>query len=523
MLRVRVLGAVGADRDGHAITIASQKQRVLLAVLAARNGPVSRARLIDALWPESPPPSATSTLLGYVSRLRSALGAGAVVGIADGYRLVAEEVDAREFEALAAANDLASLERALALWSGDAFGDLADHPFLSGEAARLREIRIDARLRVASAHLASPESARPISMLEAIVADAPLREDAWALLVRSLIAAGRPAEAVRAAHRCRRQLADIGLEPSPALLEAEALALAQRFEPAASAATEQPTPGPVRYAQCGGVHLAHQLIGGGPVDVVLSSYGSISIDSIWDSDHFTRFVAHIARSCRVVLYDTRGVGLSDPIDVVVPPTIEEQAEDLRCVIADAHAEPAVVVGIGDGGPTAITCAYAHPDAVAGLVLINTFARLVAADDHPIGVPQKMFHANVAMSVDPDTRRDTSLVLRNHAPSVAGDAEFRRWWDRAGRRGASPSTAAALWNVRYGADVRALLPELTVPTLVIHRRRTKVVPRRFGRHLADAIPGARLLEMDGADQPPFTEGAVDIADAIASFATPLATH
>jgi DNA-binding SARP family transcriptional activator len=235
VLAVRVLGVVRAERDGEDVTISSAKQRLLLAVLAAHPAGVSRSRLIDALWPDEPPPSASATALGYVSRLRAALGADAVETRDDRYRLGPAHVDAREFERLLdSADDAQGLEQALALWDGNAFGDLGDHPFLIGEVTRLHERRLGARLRLAETYLASGDSARPTSMLEAVVGEAPLREDAWVLLMHALLDAGRSAEAVRAAQRCRRHLAEIGLEPGPALVEAEARALHHR-----AAATEQ--------------------------------------------------------------------------------------------------------------------------------------------------------------------------------------------------------------------------------------------------------------------------------------------
>jgi hypothetical protein len=117
--------------------------------------------------------------------------------------------------------------------------------------------------------------------------------------------------------------------------------------------------------------------------------------------------------------------------------------------------------------------------LAGLVLINTFARLIKTDDYPMGISQERFDANLHMSVDPDSDRDTSLVLRNHAPSVAGDPGFGRWWERAGRRGASPATASGLWRVRYGADVRSQLDILSTPALVLHSRDSDVIPRAHG--------------------------------------------
>jgi pimeloyl-ACP methyl ester carboxylesterase len=150
--------------------------------------------------------------------------------------------------------------------------------------------------------------------------------------------------------------------------------------------------------------------------------------------------------------------------------------------------------------------------------VNTFARLTEAEDYPAGISAARLSANIEMSTDAASDRDTSLVLRNHAPSVAADQRFRQWWERAGRRGASPATAAALWRVRYGADVRDLLSTLSMPTLVIHRRGSRVVPMAHGAFLAEHVRDSRLVEIEGADQTPFTEGADFIADLIIEFAT-----
>jgi pimeloyl-ACP methyl ester carboxylesterase/DNA-binding SARP family transcriptional activator len=515
VLAVRVLGDLVVERDGAAVRVGSPKQRLLVAVLTAAGGPVSRGRLIDALWADDAPPSATNTLMGYVSRLRGALGSEAVLGHAGGsYSLSADLVDSREFECLVERGGVDSLQAALALWRGLAYEDFAGHPLLVAEVQRLHELRSQARVDLAAALFEGGDATRPVSMLESLVAESPSLENAWVLLIRALVAAGRYPDAVRAAHRCRRHLAEMGLEPSPELIEAEASALEQRV--AVPVGGPEVEVGPIRYARNGPVHIAYQVVGGGPVDLVLSSYGSVSIDSVWDNDRYADFIRRLAASCRVVLYDTRGIGLSDPIDVERPPSVDEQADDLACVLAAAGAGRAVVVGVGDGGPVALTYGHRRSETLLGLVLVNTFARLLEAPDYR-GVPPDRFEANLTMSVDPASDRDTSLVLRNHAPSVAGDAEFRRWWERAGRRGASPATATALWRTRYGADTRALLPDIAVPALVLHRRDTRVIPRRHGLFLAERIPRARYVELDGADQPPFTGDAATMADQILRFA------
>jgi pimeloyl-ACP methyl ester carboxylesterase/DNA-binding SARP family transcriptional activator len=513
VLVMRVMGPLDVERDGVSVVISSANQRLLLAVLGAARSVVSRSRLVDALWPDDPPRTAVNTLMGYVSRLRATLGADVIVSRGDGYLLRVDEVDSERFEDLLSDGGGDALGAALSLWHGHAFGEFADHPLLVGEARRLEELRTQARMDLAGELFDAGDRVRPISMLEALVGDQPVREDAWIQLVKTLGAAGRAADATEAARRCRIALAEFGLSGSRALSEAERGAVSGTGTPGrASRGIEI---GPVRYATNGGVNLAYQVVGGGPVDLVISSYGSISIDAVWDNPMFSSFVTRLAASFRVLLYDTRGVGLSDPIDLSSPPDIAEQTADLRSVLDHANTDAAMVLGVGDGGPVAISAAATLADRIERLVLFNTFARLLEAPDYP-GISPEQLDSHVARSTDPASTRDTSLVLRNHAPSVAADAEFRDWWERSGRRGASPATAAALWRVRYGADVRALLRDVQIPTRVLHRRDCRVVPARFGRFLAEHIDNATYIELEGADQPPFTGDSTQVTDLILDF-------
>jgi DNA-binding SARP family transcriptional activator/pimeloyl-ACP methyl ester carboxylesterase len=515
VLVLRVLGPLELERDGVPVAISSANQRLLLAVLCTTRAVVSRHRLIDALWPDDPPRTAANTLMSYVSRLRSTLGPDVLLSRGDGYVLQVDEVDSHRFEDLLAGGGQDALAAALSLWRGHAFGDLADHPLLVGEGRRLDELRTQARMDRAAELFAAGDRVRPISILEALVGDAPVREDAWIQLVQTLGAVGRVGDASDAARRCRAALAGFGLSSSRALAEAERTAVTGAAVLGSGVTSRSLEIGPIRYATNRGVHLAYQVVGGGPVDLVVSSYGSISIDSVWDNPLFSSFVLRLAASFRVLLYDTRGIGLSDPIDVTSPPGIDEQTADLRSVLEHADTDTAIVLGIGEGGPVAISAAATLSDRIERLVLVNTFARLLEAAGYP-GVSQKQLDSYVDASTDPATTRDTSLVLRNHAPSVAADAEFRTWWERSGRRGASPATAAALWRVRYGADVRPLLGEITIPTRVLHRRGCKVVPVRCGRFLAENIGGATYFELDGADQPPFTGDSTQVTDLILDF-------
>jgi class 3 adenylate cyclase len=155
---------------------------------------------------------------------------------------------------------------------------------------------------------------------------------------------------------------------------------------------------------------------------------------------------------------------------------------------------------------AVLLAATYPDRVTKLIIVNGFARLRRADDYPAGVPGPLLDRFVEANIHPEDEEvafklksgERADVLSVGAPSVSGDPAFRRWWDRAGRRGASPATAKALLGVAYNADVRSLLPVISAPTLVLHRRDEPVFRIGHGRYLAEHIPGAKLVELPGAD-------------------------
>ena len=247
---MRVLGPVEAfDETGAPVAIGSRSQRLVLAVLAAHTGhTVSADRLVDALWGDEPPRTASGTLRTYVSRLRHVMG-DAVALRPGGYALTVprSEVDSEQFEHLvqeagsqAPAARVELLERALELWRGPAFGELGDEEALRGAAVRLEELRYAAREARAAALVGAGRPGEATAAAEELVAEHPLREGAWTALVEGLGAAQRVPEALRAFRRARAALAESGLEPSERLKRAEAAVLA--LEAPAPAPRRLPTP-----------------------------------------------------------------------------------------------------------------------------------------------------------------------------------------------------------------------------------------------------------------------------------------
>ncbi|WP_018639030.1 AfsR/SARP family transcriptional regulator [Parafrankia elaeagni] len=236
-VRVRLLGPVDVvDGAGRTIVIGSPTQRLLLAVLGSRPGDVvPPSRLVDAVWGECPPPSADATLRSYISRLRRVLG-DALPTRPGGWslHLAPEQIDIAVFDRLVrlsrelpdAAEQLAVLDDALALWRGPAFGELTDDPVLRPVAVRLAEARDAARESRAALLLQAGYPADAVGAAEEVLAELPWRESAWVTLVEALCRAGRAADAAAAYRRAHEALAVAGLEPGPALRAAQATALA---------------------------------------------------------------------------------------------------------------------------------------------------------------------------------------------------------------------------------------------------------------------------------------------------------
>jgi pimeloyl-ACP methyl ester carboxylesterase len=266
-----------------------------------------------------------------------------------------------------------------------------------------------------------------------------------------------------------------------------------------------------RYADSDGVQIAYQVHGEGPLDLVFVPGFVSHVELFWDEPSIARFLRRLTSFARVVLYDKRGQGLSDRVGR--PPTLEDSMDDLDAVMEAAGCERPAIFGISEGGPMSILFAATHPDRVASLILYGTYARMLEAPDFPQGISElglKRWESVV--------RRDWggAVGVNLWAPSVEGDADFERWWARLLRYGTSPSGAIALMSLYREIDVRAVLPALDVPTLIVHRKSDRIAPIGQGRYLAEHIPEARLVELEGGDHLPVTGDQDSLLDEVEEF-------
>jgi class 3 adenylate cyclase len=252
-----------------------------------------------------------------------------------------------------------------------------------------------------------------------------------------------------------------------------------------------------QYAQSpDGVNIAYQIHGDGPLDLVFVPGFVSHVELVWEEPTIARFLRRLASFSRLIVFDKRGQGLSDRPGR--PPSLEESMDDLGAVMDAAGSERAAVFGISEGGPMSALFAATYPARVSSLVLYGTYARMIKAPDFPQGVTEERFESWAKMVHD---EWGGAVGVELWAPSELGNPEFGRWWGRLLRQGTSPSGAIELMSLYREIDIRAVLPTISVPALVLHRRDDRLLPARQGEYLADHIPNARYVELDGSDHLP----------------------
>jgi len=254
-------------------------------------------------------------------------------------------------------------------------------------------------------------------------------------------------------------------------------------------------PPETRYARLGGDRIAYQVLGEGPPDLVMAPASFGHVDIAWEDPGIALFLQTLASFSRLVLFDRRGTGASDPLPANSAPPLESYADELSAVLDEVGSERAALLAELDAGPTAILFAGTRPQRTSALVLMHTTARYLAADDYPIGVPAEAAEALVGQV---HQLWGTEALAAMLVPSRAGDERFRRWFAKVLRTGVSPSAAQAFLRAMVEADVRRILPLVQTPTLVLHRRDLALIPFEHGRYLAEHIRGAKLVELPGTD-------------------------
>jgi pimeloyl-ACP methyl ester carboxylesterase len=272
-------------------------------------------------------------------------------------------------------------------------------------------------------------------------------------------------------------------------------------------------PGPVQYARSGDVNIAYQVCGQGPIDLVFVPGWVSHLEYFWKEPSVARFLRRLASFSRLILFDKRGTGLSDPVTQL--PTLEQRMDDVRAVLDAVGSRRAVLLGVSEGGPMCSLFAATYPGQTEALVMIGTYARRLRAPDYPWGPTPAEREAFCREIID---GWGGPVGLAERAPSVAHDPAFREWWASFLRMGASPAAAVALTRMNGEIDVRHIMPTIRVPTLVVHRTGDRCLLVEEGRYVASLIPNAQYVELEGDDHLPFVGDQDSVLDAVEQFLT-----
>ena len=529
-LALRVLGPVRLEHASGTFEPGARREQALLALLAAEARPMSRARLSAMLWPDADETDARGRMRRLLHALSSHVGHEALVTDRQTVALANDVGNATDLAALrrslarglyrstedASDEALFALEHAAQLAAAEFAEGLAldECDELSAWLERQRESLRQARAQALSQLVTRLEGAgqheRALHHAQDLVAIDALNEAAQRQLLRLYAAVGQPHAALQQFERCRQLLQDeLGVEPEVATRQ---IADAIRDATTTTHVDNPPASVAVQFTRSGDVHLAYQVIGDGPLDVLLISGFVSNLEQAWEPGGPADFLREIARDFRLILYDRRGVGLSDR--TVDPADTSVSSADALSVLDAAGSARALVFAVSEGGPIAIRLAVEHPERVAGLALWATPAKGTAAPDYPWALTAEQFDRWLDALV---AQWGRPAAIDTFAPDHAGDPLLQRWWARMLRLGSSPRCMQAVLRTLALSDVRALLPQVRVPTLVMHRTGDRAVRVGAGRQLANAIPGAQWLELPGTAHWWWLGETAPIIEAIKAFA------
>ncbi|MET3965601.1 alpha/beta fold hydrolase [Bradyrhizobium sp. S3.9.1] len=494
--------------DDRPIKLALRKGLALLVYLAEAKGPVARDVIATLLWPETSRETSLARLRRLLHRVELTLGQAVFETDRTSLRWSPEvelKIDSHRFER---ACDRGDFEEACRIYRGDFLAGFSpddcpefdDWAFFRREALRGRLVQALERLvqdrNAAGDHLAATLHAGRLVELD------PLSEVYGRHLIRSLLLAGDRSAAERHHAALAQRLRDeLGVAP-----EAETEALMSR----AAAPLRDALPA-TRYVKGAGVHLAYQTYGSGPLDILVMPGFVSHVERAWENPASRTFLASLMRLGRLIVFDRRGIGLSDRVGSA--PGIDVTAEDIGTVLRAADSRRVVLFGASECGPACIKFAVEESRHVAGLILFGALAKGCWSEDYPHALRASQYDA---WSKHLIAQWGGPVGIEAFAPSLANDPQARAWWAGLLRAASSPGGISAVLEAFRDADVRHLLARIAVPTLVLHRRDDKAVRIAAGRDIASRIIGAEFVELDGNDHWFFAGDQQPVLEAIKRF-------
>jgi pimeloyl-ACP methyl ester carboxylesterase len=267
-----------------------------------------------------------------------------------------------------------------------------------------------------------------------------------------------------------------------------------------------------KYIKVGDVHIAYQVVGDGPIDVVWVPGFVSHLEYEWEHPRAARFFQRLASFSRLIRFDKRGTGLSDRVAI---PTLEDRTDDVRAILDATGSRRAALIGVSEGGPMSLLYAATYPERTSALVLYGSYARRAWAPDHPFGITAEKMQG-LLDAFEKDWGRSVAMDI--WSPSLIGDEAYKQWRATYLRLSASPGAAISVMRMNMEIDVRHILLAIRVPTLILHRIGDRLTPVEQGRHLARNIPNAKLIELAGEDHTPYAGDTDTLLDEIEEFLT-----
>ena len=523
-LELQVFGVPAVLVRGRETRLALKHGVALLAYLGMNTGPVPRAHLATLLWPDVDEALGRTRLRRLVYATEAALGVHVVASDSDCLSLVAGavEIDLLRFTRFArAAVSAGTFDDAMATkareWmaparrpvlQGIAFGSDVFDDWL--RAVSLEHGHLLARLleRLVDELGRRDEFASALELAQALVALDTTHEPSHVALMQVHALQGQGTGVEAAYMRCAEVLrAEFGIRPSPRT-EAAYLRMIEDVQ--------RRTPNPVAHAgvrYAPGEHgaVAYSVLGHGDRTLVISPGFVCHIEIALEHPRFRAFVDALAERFKVILFDRRGVGLSERLGATSTPAA--LAADIAAILDHAEVPCAWLFGSSEGGLGAMRLAIDAPDRVEGLCLFGSLARGSATPDYPWALPASAYDVWLQRLI---AGWGGPVGIETFAPSEKDDPALRAWWARLVRHAASPGGLETILGGLRDADLRAELRRIDVPTLVMHRRGDRAVRFEAGEHLARHIPGAAWHPMDGVDHFWWCGDSAAVTQAILAF-------
>jgi DNA-binding SARP family transcriptional activator len=512
-LKLFTFGGPRLERGGEPIDLKLRKATALFVYLGVTRREYSRDELATLLWPESDQSSARANLRRTLYTINRSVGENLLTSSRDTISLNPQHEIWTDVETFRhhieecmledeSSNDIDSrcishLEEAVGIYQGDFLAGftLPDCPafdeWVFFESESLREMLSAALQKLASAYETNDEFDHAIEHTRHWLNLDNLHEPAHQRLMVLYASAGKYAAALRQYQECERVLdQELGVLPS-----AETTELYDNIRLHRAPETLQPVKvrPEVKYIPSGDVHIAYTVFGDGPVDLIWIVGYITHQEHLWELPDWVNFFEELSSFSRVILFDRRGVGLSDRVGYA--PTLDDTMDDILAVMQAAGSKHAVLFGYLEGGPNSMLFSATYPERVSGLILYGTCAKWTRTENYPWAITNEQFDRWIEIISE---NWGAAINLELYTPSRANDPQMQNWWAKFMRLASSPGGMKDVLEVMREIDVRHILPTIRTPTLIMHRSGDRAIRIGAARYLAGQIPGAKYVEFEGDD-------------------------